>query len=305
VNPRRLAHVNLFVSDLEAARRFYGSTCGFREIFAEPAISAAFLSNGNSHHDLGLIEVSKTDRIGRDGKVLIAASQRGSYPSLNHLGFEMESERQLVTAFEGLNDAGIKVSRTVDHGLAHSVYMPDPDGNMLEFYADVIDDWRRFWKENLGNTVTGTWQPQLGSADPNPHYQATFDPDIDPLAPIHALRVTCATLATARLDAMLDFYTKIIGLKVLSGPVGGQAILAGSTGEACLHLVSVREPTSTFGSTGIELRDAASLESAKSYLRSRGHAIQQEEAHPDRASFLTKDPDGFGVWFYASTVQPT
>lgn len=35
---RRLGHVNLFVSSLEKARDFYSQTCGFIEIFEEPAI---------------------------------------------------------------------------------------------------------------------------------------------------------------------------------------------------------------------------------------------------------------------------
>lgn len=300
LRPRRLGHVNLFVSNLEKAREFYSQTCGFVEIFEEPAITAAFMSNGNTHHDLGLIEASTTDRIDKDGKVLIAASQRGSTASLNHLGFEMESERQLVEAYETLLKAGVPVFRTVDHGLAHSVYMPDPDGNALEFYADVIDDWRGFWKDSVGKTVTGAWRPELAIADPKPHYPDSFEPDVHPSAPIRSRRVTCATLATAQFDKMLDFYTQIVGLRPLGPNDAREATLAGETGEAAIRLVRVEDPkNAAFANMGIELGEAAALQNAKSYLRSKGYPVQNEENREGQASFLTRDPDGFGVCFYA------
>ena len=54
--PRRLGHVNLFVSDLEQSMAFYENVAGFHEIFREADIQAGFLSNGNTHHDFGLIQ---------------------------------------------------------------------------------------------------------------------------------------------------------------------------------------------------------------------------------------------------------
>lgn len=303
LRPRRLGHVNLFVSSLEKARDFYSQTCGFVEIFEEPAITAAFMSNGNTHHDLGLIEASKTDRVDKDGKVLISASQRGSTASLNHLGFEMDNEKQLVEAYENLKKLGVKVSRAVDHGLAHSIYMPDPDGNMLEFYADVIDDWRSFWKDSVGKTVTGAWQPELAAADPKPHYPERFEPDVHPSAPIQSRRVTCATLATSNLQEMLDFYTDIVGLRPLSSDAR-QVTLAGETGEPTLRLQKVDDPkAAAFANMGIELGQVDSLRIAKAYLQDRGYPIQNEETRDGQTAFLTRDPDGFGVWFYAPTAS--
>ncbi|RYD62986.1 MAG: VOC family protein, partial [Verrucomicrobiaceae bacterium] len=113
--PRRLGHVNLFVSDLERSMAFYENVAGFHEIFREPDIQAGFLSNGNTHHDFGLIQTSAVDRVDKTGKVLIAASQRGREPGLNHLGFEMSNQRELVLAYQKLKQAGANVGRTVDH----------------------------------------------------------------------------------------------------------------------------------------------------------------------------------------------
>lgn len=83
LKPRRLGHVNLFVSDLERSMAFYENVAGFHEIFREPDIQAGFLSNGNTHHDFGLIQTPDVDRVDKNGKVLIAASQRGRTAGLN------------------------------------------------------------------------------------------------------------------------------------------------------------------------------------------------------------------------------
>lgn len=31
---------------------------------------------------------------------------------------------------------------TGDHGVTHSIYILDPDGNELELYVDVSDEWK-------------------------------------------------------------------------------------------------------------------------------------------------------------------
>jgi catechol-2,3-dioxygenase len=73
--PRRLGHVNLYVSQLERSIAYYEKVCGIELVRIEAAIRAGFHSNGNTHHDIGLIEISKGEaRLGRDGKVQIAGS---------------------------------------------------------------------------------------------------------------------------------------------------------------------------------------------------------------------------------------
>ena len=66
--PRRLAHGNFFVRDVETSLDFYQRVCGLTLVFREPGIQAIFLSNGNSHHDVALMGISTEARIGRDGQ---------------------------------------------------------------------------------------------------------------------------------------------------------------------------------------------------------------------------------------------
>ena len=72
-SPRRLGHANLFVGELERSSDFYTNVCGLTEVFREPPIKAIFLSNGSSHHDVALIEVSKRARKG--GRRVIRSSR--------------------------------------------------------------------------------------------------------------------------------------------------------------------------------------------------------------------------------------
>jgi len=97
-SPRRLGHLNLFVRDVEKSAAFYRDVCGFQEVFREEGISMVFMSNGNTHHDLGLMEITDATRIGRDGHVQVKPGT-GKTPGLNHLGFEMETELGLVEAY--------------------------------------------------------------------------------------------------------------------------------------------------------------------------------------------------------------
>jgi catechol 2,3-dioxygenase len=139
-HPRRLGHANLFVSDLDRSMRFYHAVCGLEEVRREPAIRIGFLSNGNTHHDVGLVQSSTARRVGRGGFVMSRGDRRAT--GLNHLGFEMENEAELVEAYRRTTACGVEIDRTVDHLISRSVYLPDPEGNVLEFYADVTKDWR-------------------------------------------------------------------------------------------------------------------------------------------------------------------
>ena len=54
--PRRLGHVNLFVGDLEKSTSFYTEVAGIELVRREPGIDAVFVSNGNTHHDIALMQ---------------------------------------------------------------------------------------------------------------------------------------------------------------------------------------------------------------------------------------------------------
>jgi catechol 2,3-dioxygenase len=296
-SPRRLAHVNLYVSDLERSVSFYEGVCGLHLVRREPAIRAAFHSNGNTHHDIGMIEVSKgQDRIGRDGQVQIAAT-RGTAASLNHLGWEMEDEAQLVAAYGRMVAAGFKPLRLADHIISHSIYIEDPDGNAHEFYADAIPDWRRVFNPEQDDLVTSQWDPLSQAPSTAKNYPA--DPAIvaAPQAPLQPRSVTGAVIATHRMAEMQRFFSDVCGLATVLKSAG-RIIYAGALGQPDLVL----EEAAADAPTGLRMFSFQLLAPAEIAKVDGGAQSRFHEDGP-RSSVVVADPDGFLVEFYYSAAQ--
>ena len=56
---------------------------------------------------------------------------------MDHFSMEVASFPELQHAYRYLKGKGIDVHHTVDHGVTNSVYLIDPDGNLIEVYHDV------------------------------------------------------------------------------------------------------------------------------------------------------------------------
>lgn len=295
LRPRRLGHANIFVSELERSMAFYQQVCGLTDVFREPGIQMGFLSNGNSHHDVGLMQVMNKPRIGRDGHVQIPQG-RGTRPGLNHLGFEMENEAELVAAYQRAQKAGTALNRVVDHGMSHSIYLFDPEGTLLEFYADVIEDWRGFYASNENQLITGDWRPDAAKAERRPLYVAEFEPSRVAGAALSPRRTAQAVLAVEDLAAMAAFYTDVAGLTPVAGSVAeGILVLAGGAGEPSLTLAACR-PGEAPGlrKVGFELTAGSDLGAARAALAKSG--VQPVAA--SATSVTVADPDGLQLEFY-------
>lgn len=122
-----LGHLVLYVRDIETSRRFYRDVLGWKELPSPHRPMAAF-SSGRTHHELLLIEV------GADATPIPQGRRLGMY----HFGLKVgESDDELRAVYEKLQDEGVPIVGTADHGVTHSLYITDPDGNEIELYIDV------------------------------------------------------------------------------------------------------------------------------------------------------------------------
>lgn len=294
--PRRLGHVNLWVEDIARSERFYHETCGLTVEFTEPDLVASFLGTGQTPHDLGMIETTKgKDRYGRNGLLQLPAAI-GRHVGLNHLAWELENEAALVAAYRQLKDNGIPTDITVDHQVAHSVYMFDPDGNYNEFYCDTVREWRKVLHGAM-DLITSHWDPLSaegftdGRWDPDPALRVVES------APVHPRRVTHAVLETADLPRLLDFYTRIGGLRVVAVEHGAHYLAGTHDGYAC-HLVLVPAAAPAYHHAAFELADEAALDAALRALAGRGIAVEGTTDLPWKRSFFLRDPDGLlSEWY--------
>lgn len=125
-----LGHVVLYVTDVKKLAGFYRDTLGFKQIDEKQGM--AIFSSGRTHHEMLLIEIGGTPR------------RHGVEPGLYHIGFKVgDSNEELREVYRHLKKENVKILGTTDHGVTHSIYIEDPDGNELELYADVSEIWKK------------------------------------------------------------------------------------------------------------------------------------------------------------------
>lgn len=128
---QELGHVVLYVSDIDRMADFYAGTLGFPVIARGRGVAA--FSGGRTHHELLLIEV------GPD-----APNTNRKKTGLYHIGFKIgDTPEAARSAYKELVAKGVRIVGTGDHRVTHSIYILDPDGNELELYADVSDEWKK------------------------------------------------------------------------------------------------------------------------------------------------------------------
>ena len=290
--PRRLGHVNLVVGDVDRSMEFYKSVVGIEEAYVQPKARAGFLSNGNTHHDIGMVEASGPLGLGRK-------------PGLNHIALELETEVDLVQGYENAIADGVTFARSADHDIAHSVYGKDPDGNQYELYADVIHDWRAA-RSGVVTKPKPNWTP--GSTPPNAERNYHANPALTRVekSVFHPLRTTHAALVLEQFEAGVDYYTRVTGLRVV---VGGRdapfAVLGGTCGEHNLSLFRAgRGQVLGLHHVGFQVRDDADLDASIARLRAQGAAPYLEIDHAVRRAVYVRDPDGIRLQFHLDRARP-
>ena len=129
---KELGHVVLYVTNLVRSADFYRDILGFREILREAEQGTALYSSGRTHHEMLLIEIG-----GETPKRV------GPKPGLYHIGFKIgDGPEAAKETYRELKQKGVTIVGASDHGVTHSIYILDPDGNELELYADVSDAWK-------------------------------------------------------------------------------------------------------------------------------------------------------------------
>jgi catechol 2,3-dioxygenase len=285
--PRRLGHANVFVSNYEAMFEYYHSVVGFEEVYRQPDNRASFISNGNTYHDFALTDV--TSKYARPNQK----------PGLMHIAFELENEVELVEGYRRAAAADVKFLMMHDHDVAHSLYLDDPDGNGVELYADVVEDWRSA-RHGVFSKAKPQWIPGVTT---EPVRKALYpnDPEIRVVADsvFRARRTTHVAFAARDFEAMFDYYTRIVGLSAFAGGRDHHfAVLGGAASKGAVTLLR-QAPGLAPGlhHVGIEVKEA-DLARALAMLPGRAIKVEREVDHPARHAVVICDPDGLRLQFY-------
>jgi len=116
-----LGHVGLYCHDLFKMREFYSTVLGLTIADEDLGRGICFLSADPAaeHHELALVQVKN-----RGHKTQF----------VQQVSFKVKTLADVREYHHRLVDAGMKIDRTVTHGIACSVYFYDPEDNRVELY---------------------------------------------------------------------------------------------------------------------------------------------------------------------------
>lgn len=300
--PRRVGHLNLWVSNWRASIDFYRTVCGFTENGRESKLGAGFLSNGNTHHDLGIVNVqSGAAKIARTGHMKLLPDDYGKVAGLNHFGWEMDTEADLVAAVERARAADFTIHRYTNQGNSYSTYVFDQDGVVHQFYVDKQKDWRTLYKGfELDFHSNPPWQP--GQTPPSTERNYWANPPIsrNEHAPLHPIRVTHATLVSDDIERTKNFYTEVGGFDVkYAAPDRSVYYLAGTaaiTDVILLKSAPDRPKGMHHGSFECSVDEDMAI--AEAELAKRMIEVVASIDNEYKRSIFIRDPDGILLEFY-------
>ena len=139
IRPVGLAHVNLNVTDLQEAERFYVEVLGF-QVSGKYEGTIVWLNLGQYRegiphyfHDLALYQVPQ-----------VAAPDRRRRAGMNHLALRLARPQDVDAAADALRRHGITILKgplTHKEDQDRYVHFEDPFGNMIELVSSTLPDF--------------------------------------------------------------------------------------------------------------------------------------------------------------------
>jgi catechol 2,3-dioxygenase-like lactoylglutathione lyase family enzyme len=152
---RGVNHLALITPDMDKTVRFYHGVLGMRLVatLAAGPLRHYFFEIG-PENTVAFFEWSGTETFAKPAGVTT-----DKFPmQFDHLSFNLPDEQALEDLQRRLQDAGVEVTRVVDHEIVRSIYFTDPNGIALEASWWAVD-------------ITGrpaAYDDERIFADPNP-----------------------------------------------------------------------------------------------------------------------------------------
>ena len=131
-----LGHVGLYCNDLKRMRDFYSGVLGLTISDEDPGRGICFLSAApeSEHHELALVQAKEPAQ---------------KTQNVQQVSFKVKSLDGVRTFYHRLRKEGMKIDRTVTHGIACSVYFYDPEDNRVELYYTTPYQVRQPFGEHI------------------------------------------------------------------------------------------------------------------------------------------------------------
>ena len=157
-------HLAINVRDIEASHRFYTDVLGFEHcgtlaISGIPDVKFRFYRGDKTrHHDLAIVQAP-------DPSQFPAADTEwqmfGNRVGINHIAICYPDRETFLARLAHLKKKGVEFRMRGNHGMTHSVYVSDPDGNGVEVLYDLPAE---VWKGDV-NAALNYWEPVAAEGD--------------------------------------------------------------------------------------------------------------------------------------------
>jgi catechol 2,3-dioxygenase-like lactoylglutathione lyase family enzyme len=129
-------HLAMITGDMDKTVRFYRDVLGCKLIatIGTDKFKHYFFSIG-PHNTIAFFEYAGID----PGVPEKPAGMPASGRQFDHMSFNVETYDELIALQKRLRDAGVEVTRIVDHQFIHSIYFDDPNGIALEASVWLMD----------------------------------------------------------------------------------------------------------------------------------------------------------------------
>ncbi len=200
----RLGAAHLTVADLDRSVAFYQDAIGLRQRSRDGDVAAL----GAGGEDLIVLHEEP------------GARPAGRHAGLYHLALLHPDREELARAVQRLAVTRTPIDGASDHGVSEAIYLPDPDGNGIELYADRDRD---AWPPAGPGERVGMFTRALDL-----HGLLATVADDEPVR--HAgplLRMGHMHLHVGDLAAARAFYADLLGFEVMVGMPSALFLAAG------------------------------------------------------------------------------
>lgn len=201
----QIGAVTLRVGDLDRSLGFYRDLIGFNVVSSENQ-KVALAPPGVSRPLMTLIE--RPD----------ARPRTRHYAGLYHTAILLPSRKDLGTMLLRLIQTRTPMHGASDHAVSEALYLPDPDGNGVEIYADRP---REVWENRFGEVQMTTKRLDIDGLLAEADEEKAVDWELPKATIIGHMHLQVSSMRQAE-----DFYNKLIGFDVTTRSYPGALFMS-------------------------------------------------------------------------------